>query len=216
MAGSNLPILPPDDSMLSVRFGREIANYFSGSPLNRLSFLRTDHDFLRAAFSHPSTGFLLMNSLNPLTKDDSHVAFVSHPDVEALTGADPFAKPEEDLIKDFDSSKTQPLILFLGVDDKDLLPSNGTESGTFKYKEYNGSPYFAVDVTPRGTLTEAANGIIAALAAKGLSFQDHSPRRMNLAAPEGRPELHLFALPLHPLLTYQSLQPRYTAKHARC
>ncbi|OIW33563.1 hypothetical protein CONLIGDRAFT_183536 [Coniochaeta ligniaria NRRL 30616] len=184
MGGPDLPVLPEDDSMLSARFGREVANYFSGSPLNRLSFLRTDHDFLRAAFSHPSTAFLLMNSLNPLTKDDSHLAFVSHADVEPLTGADPFAKPEEELIKEFNSDKTQPLILFLGVDDKNLLPSNGTESGAFKFKEYNGSPYFAVDVTPRGTLTEASNSIIDALKAKGLTFQDHSPRRMNLVSPE--------------------------------
>jgi NAD+ diphosphatase len=185
MGGPDLPVLPQDDSMLSLRFGREVANYFSGSPLNRLSFLRTNHDFLRAAFSHPSAAFLLLNNLNPLTKDDSHLAFVSHSDVEALTGADPFAKPEEELIKEFNSDKTQPLILFLGVDDKNLLPSNGTENGTFKFKEYSGSPYFAVDLTPRGTLTEASNSIIDALKTKGLAFQDHSPRRMNLVSPEG-------------------------------
>jgi NAD+ diphosphatase len=180
-----LPILPPDDSMLSVKFGREVANYFSGSPLNRLSFLRTDHDFLRTAFSHPSAAFLLMKSLDPLVKNDSHIAFVSRQDVESLTGPDPFGKPEEELIKEFNSDKTQPLILFLGVDEKNKLPSNGTDSGAFQYKEYNGSPYFAVDVTPRGTLTDAANKIIASLEAKGLVFHAHSPRHMGLTAPEG-------------------------------
>lgn len=185
MGGPDLPVLLPEDSMLSVRFGREVANYFSGSPLNRLSFLRTDHVFLRAAFSHPSAGFLLMNNLNPLTKDDSHLAFVSRADVEPVTGSDPFGKPEEELIKEFNSDKTQPLILFLGVDDRGLLPSNGTEQGTFKFKEYHGNPYFAVDITPRGTLTDAANSIIAALGAEGLKFRDNSPRRMDLPAPEG-------------------------------
>jgi NAD+ diphosphatase len=185
MGGPDLPVLPPDDSMLSLRFGREVANYFSGSPLNRLSFLRTDHDFLRAAFSHPSAGFLLMNNLNPLTKDDSNLAFVSHPDVEPVTGADPFGKPEEEQMKEFNSDKTQPLILFLGVDDRNLLPSNGTEKGTFKFKDYHGSPYFAVDITPRGTLTEVGNKVIAALETKGLKFRDNSPRRMDLPAPQG-------------------------------
>lgn len=185
MGGPDLPVLPPDDSMLSVRFGREVANYFSGSPLNRLSFLRTDHGFLRAAFSHPSAGFLLMNNLNPLTAADSHLAFVSRTDFEPLTGADPFAKPEEELIKEFNSDKTQPLILFLGVDDRAQLPSRGSEQGIFGFNDYRGSPYFAVDVTPRGTLTEAANSIIAALGAKGLAFRDNSPRRMDLPAPEG-------------------------------
>jgi NAD+ diphosphatase len=185
MPTPDLPLLPTDDSMLSVKFGREIANYFSGSPLNRLSFLRSDNGFLRAAFSHPSAAFLLMNSLNPLVKDESHLAFVSKPDVESLTGSDPFEKTEEELAKEFNSEKTQPLILFLGVDDRSLLPTNGTGSEQFKYKEYTGNPYFAVDVTPRGTLSEAANGLINKLKEKNLSFGDHSPRHMGLAAPEG-------------------------------
>ena len=38
-----LPAHPDVDSMLSRKFGREVANYFSGSPLNRLGFLRGDH-----------------------------------------------------------------------------------------------------------------------------------------------------------------------------
>lgn len=190
MGGPDLPVLPQEDSMLSARFGREIANYYSGSPLNRLSFLRTDHGFLQAAFSHPSAAFLLLNNLSPLTKDDSHLAFVSHSDVEPLTGTDPFGKPEEELIKEFNSDKTQPLILFLGVDDRNLLPPNGTEKGTFKYKEYSGSPYFAVDITPRGTLADVSNSIIDALKAKGLPFQDHSPRRMNLVSQEGQETPH--------------------------
>jgi NAD+ diphosphatase len=190
--------------MLSVRFGREVANYFSGSPLNRLSFLRTDRDFLRAAFSHPAAGFLLMNSLSPLCKDDARLAFVSHPDVEPLTGADPFAKSEEEMTKEFNSDKTQPLILFLGVDDKSLLPSNGSEEGTFKYKNYHGSPYFAVDVTPRGSLTDAANKVIAGLEAKGLKFRDNSPRRMDLPASEGQ-SASILSFPLRRTYSFLSL-----------
>lgn len=172
--------------MLSLKFGKEIANYFTGSPLNRLSFLRTNHDFLRAAFAHSTAAFLPMNRLNPLVQSDSRLAFVSRQDVVSVTGPNPFSKEEEELIRDFNSEETQPLILFLGVDEKGQLPSSSTADGTFQYKEYQGRPYFAVDVTPSGTLTEAANQAIAALKEKGLSFHDSSPRLMGLVAPEGK------------------------------
>jgi NAD+ diphosphatase len=78
------------------------------------------------------------------------------------------------------------LILFLGVDDQNKLASNGTGAEPFKYKEYYGSPYFAVDVTPKGTLADAANGIIEKLKEKGLTFGENSPRSMGLAAQEGQ------------------------------
>ncbi len=156
-----------------------------GKSLNRLSFLRTDHDFLKAAFSHPSAAFLLMNNLAPLVKGDaSHLAFVNHADVAQLTGK-PFEKKEEDLIKDFNSEETQPVILFLGIDDKNRLPTTRNDSGAFEYKNYKGSPYFAVDVTPKGSAKDTANAIIESMKEKGYSFQDSSPRHMGLVAGEG-------------------------------
>lgn len=181
----DLPEQEAEDSTLSLKFGKETLNYFSGSPLNRLSFLRTDHEFLRVAFSHPSTAFVVMNSLNPLVKDSSHLAFVSGPDITPVTGADPFGKKEDDMIKEFNSEVTQPLILFLGVAEKDVIPADPSTGPAFEFKEYKGRPYFAVDVTPRGTLTEPANKVVAALKEKGLSFQDSSPRHMGLVAAEG-------------------------------
>jgi NAD+ diphosphatase len=182
----DLPEQPNEDCMLSLKFGREVVNYFSGSPLNRLSFLRTDHAFLRAAFSHPTAAILLMNNLSPLVRDASHVAFVSNQDVIPYTGPDPLAKTEEEMIKDFNSEVTQPLILFLGVDENNRLPSNGSDAEPFTYKNYKGVPYFAVDITPRGSLTEAANKVIKAVTDRGLSFHEHTPRHMGLVAPEGK------------------------------
>ena len=184
----DLPVLAEENSALSRKFGRETANYFSGSPLNRLSFLRTDHGFLQSAFSHPSAAFLLVNNLCPLvTEDPAHLAFVSNADVVPLTGPEPFAKKEEDLINDFNSEETQPVILFLGVDDKNRLTShNAGAPEEFVYKTYKGSPYFAVDVTPRDNLTEAANALIDAVKARGFSFHDSSPRHMGLHADQGQ------------------------------
>ena len=182
----DLPEQPAEDSMLSLKFGKEILNYFSGSPLNRLSFLRTDHEFLQAAFSHSSAAFLALNNLNPLVKDASHLAFVSGQDIIPMTGPNPFEKKEDEVIRDFNSEETQPLILFLGVAEKSQVPADSSAEAPFQYKDYRGRPYFAVDVTPRGTLTDSANKVIAALQEKGLSFHDSSPRHMGLTAADGK------------------------------
>jgi NAD+ diphosphatase len=126
-----------------------------------------------------------MNKLAPLVQADiANLAFATTADVVPLTGADPFAKTEDELIKEFDSTKTQLLILFLGVDEHSRLPPTGNGAPKFEYKNYKGSPYFAVDVTPRGTLTEAATALISSMQGKGFSFFD-SPRHMALQAGQG-------------------------------
>src|SRR5215469_674065 len=110
------PHYPNEDSMISRKFGREVANYFAGSPLNRLSFLRTDHAFLSTAFTHPSTTFLIFNKLNPLTKNPSELAYASYDEIKPLTGEDPYKKTEEELIKEYNSSTYIPQLVFLGLD----------------------------------------------------------------------------------------------------
>ena len=149
------------DSMLSRKFGREVANYFSGSPLNRVSFLRSNHDFISKALVHPSTSFLLFNDLAPLAKDPTQLAYASHTDVKPLIGENPFAKTEEEMIKEYNSDISLPLVLFLGLDER----KEGFEHGI-----YTGRPYFAVDITPKGTTEKEATGVIEAMNAKGLIF----------------------------------------------
>ena len=173
----DLPVLAEDDSMLSRRFGREVANYFSGSPLNRVSFLRTDYAFLAAAFAHASASFLLLENLSPLAKDPANLAYVGTADVAPLTGAEPFAKPEKDLVAAYNSDVARPLILFLGLHEEH-------KAGGFEYRGYQGSPFFAVDVTPKGSITEAAKSVVESVKAKGLSFLPGS-RHITLNAPEG-------------------------------
>jgi NAD+ diphosphatase len=179
-----LPIVAPEDSMLTRKFGRELANYFSGGPLNRLSFLRTDHGFLRSAFAHPSAAFMLLNDLAPLVADDSHLAYASCKDVEPLSGTDPFLKTEDEMNRDFNSDETHPLILFLGIDHQNQFPNRDGGGTPFAYKQYKGSPYFAVDVTPKGPLAEKASGVVSALKEKGLSFYP-GQRHMSLVAADG-------------------------------
>ncbi len=187
----DLPVLAEDDSMLSRRFGREVANYFSGSPLNRISFLRTDYAFLAAAFAHPSARFLLLEGLSPLTRDPAHLAYVGTGDVAPLTGPAPFAASEQDQIASFNSEAPPPLVLFLGIEDEEKMKKDRERDRDldqaapgFEYRGYRGSPYFAVDVTPKGPTAGAARGVVESVKARGLSFLPGT-RHITLNAPEG-------------------------------
>lgn len=84
---------PDFDSMLSRKFGKETANYFSGSPLNRVGFLRGDHQFLTQALKHPSTSFLLCNELQPLVNSSQasdRLAWLKFADIKRVVGENPY------------------------------------------------------------------------------------------------------------------------------
>lgn len=178
------------DSMLTRKFGKEVANYFSGSPLNRVSFLRTDHSFLSKALTHPSTSFLLYNSLAPLTNAAKSLAYISYRDIQPLLQkawdgdaggmgqGNPFLKSEEEHIKGFSSKKTLPTLLFLGLDER----IEGEK--VFEHGIYTGNAFFAVDVTPKGDLEAEANKLIEAVTAKGLVFEGNR-MILSLNAAEG-------------------------------
>lgn len=157
-----VPIDHPD-SRLARKYGRETVNYFSGALNNRLSWLRTDYDFLRTAFQSPDARFMILKDLSPLVekqptnadegaKGPVSLAFVSHQDIAAVTGSDPFGPSEEDLIKNFDSSEVRPLVIFLGLVEN--------EQSAFNWEEFKGNPVFAVDVTPRGSYASAAQAFV--------------------------------------------------------
>ncbi|OAL46856.1 NADH pyrophosphatase, partial [Pyrenochaeta sp. DS3sAY3a] len=166
------PAHPDVDSMLSRKFGKEIANYFSGSPLNRVSFLRPDHAFLSAALNHPSTTFLLFNRLEPLLKSPSELAQKKFDEVKPIIGNDPFERAEADIIAQYNSSLYVPQIVFLGLLEK--------KEG-FVYKEhYKGQPWFALDVTPTESVKDEAEKLIEKLKGEGLEF---SKGRMHLSLP---------------------------------
>ncbi|KAL8702008.1 MAG: hypothetical protein Q9201_004615 [Fulgogasparrea decipioides] len=156
------PAFPNLDSMLSRKFGKEVANYFSGSPLNRVSFLRADHTFLSAALKHPTTSFLLFTNLNPLAKDPSTLEYLPFAEIQHLIGDNPYSKTEEQLISEYNSTTTIPQLLFLGLDE-------GNKHG-LTYNIYTGAPYFALDVTPKGTIASQAESLIRNLELRGLKF----------------------------------------------
>lgn len=61
-------------------------NFYAGSRLNRLSWLRTESDFLNAALTSPETRFILLQNLNPLTHkhgdQDGYLATLSWSEIE--------------------------------------------------------------------------------------------------------------------------------------
>lgn len=182
------------DSMLSRKFGKEVANYFSGSPLNRVSFLRTDHPFLSLALKHPSTSFLLFKNMEPLVKSSTQLTYVSYKDVQPIIGEDPYAKSEEDLIKEYNSATYIPQLVFLGLDER--------KKESFQYKNhYQGAPFFALDITPKGPITSAAETLISNMESKGCSFL---PGRMHLSLPAT--EAAIYAASRH-LLDWNARNP---------
>ena len=128
--------------------------------MNRVSFLRTDHSFLSAALKHSTTSFLVFNNLNPLAKDPSNLEYLSYADVRPLIGEDPYSKSEEQLVSEYNSTVTVPQLLFLGLDERNK------QGLTFNI--YTGSPFFAVDVTPKGTIQSQAESLLQSLQSRGL------------------------------------------------
>ncbi|KAL9100966.1 MAG: hypothetical protein Q9163_003730 [Psora crenata] len=163
------------DSMLSRKYGKEAANYFSGSPLNRVSFLRSDHSFLSEALKHASTSFLLFNNLAPMAKDPTKLEYASYNDVQPLIGENPYSKTEAEMISEYNSTIAVPQLLFLGLDE--------TQNFGFEWKVYRGSPYFALDVTPKGSMSSIAVNFIEAMRSRGRQFLE-GRIHMSLPAPQ--------------------------------
>ncbi|KAL6877951.1 NUDIX hydrolase domain-like protein [Trichoderma longibrachiatum] len=189
------PSLANDSSMLSRRFGKEVINYYGGGLLNRFSFLRGDAPFLRRAATSPSARFVALRDLNPLVEDARRLALFKLDDVKPLflnsnssssssTGEGGegglFEKTDEERTREFDSTRTSPLVLFLG-----LLPEGplGVELETSKHGVVRGQPFFAVDVTPKAGYKEKAEEFVRKAEGKGYSVQTNV-RTMTLD-PEG-------------------------------
>ena len=149
--------------------------------MNRVSFLRQDHSFLSQAFDHGTTKFMVFKNLSPLVKTSSEISYASYNDLKSLIPTNPFEKSEENMIKEFDSRKKIPQLVFLGLDEK-------VKDG-LSYKNYTGAPHFAFDITPVAPYEEAANGVIAEMEKRGLTFVE-GMRAMGFPADVGKRASH--------------------------
>jgi len=142
-----------------------------------VSFLRPDHAFLSQAIRHPTSTFLLFNTLEPLLSAPDALATVTFSDVTPIIGQDPFSKSEQETIDEYNSSVYVPQIIFLGLDER---------KDGFVYKEhYKGVPWFALDVTPKGGVVQECEALIQSLKTKGLDFSK-GRMHMSLPAQEGQ------------------------------
>ncbi|KAH6984869.1 NUDIX hydrolase domain-like protein [Ilyonectria sp. MPI-CAGE-AT-0026] len=171
-----LPALQNDDSMLTRRFGKEVVNYYAGSRVNRYSFLRADAAFLRRAAASPTARYLALDDLNALVVDKTSLSYLTFEDVKSLIGPEPFHLPEDESIKAFDSTQTAPLVVFLGMLEEGSEPGH-IESG--EHGDIKGQPYFAIDITAKGTHADKATEFLKSQEAKGL-LVDKNPRGMTL------------------------------------
>lgn len=111
-----------------------------------------------------------------MAKDPTKLAYASFQDVRSLIGDDPYGKSEAELIAEYNSTKSIPQLVFLGLDER--------LNDGLQWKSYSGAPYFALDVTPKGSVEEAAKGVIKVMQSRGLIFAE-GRMHMSLPATEG-------------------------------
>lgn len=134
-----------------------------GSPLNRVSFLRSEPPFLSRAVRHPSARFVLLNELAPLVRSPTELYYASYQDVKSFVPEDIFDKSQEEILSSYNSGRTLPLLVFLGINESHA-------ENALQYKNYTGAPYFALDITPKADLEKEAKSIIETMESGGLTF----------------------------------------------
>ncbi|ODV92759.1 hypothetical protein CANCADRAFT_30817 [Tortispora caseinolytica NRRL Y-17796] len=153
-------------TLLTRRFGNPGDCFYAGNPLNRVSFKREDNEFLSQALTHESALFLPLQELNPAVKQvdrSTLLNYIPYYVIKPLIG-NPFAVSDDEREKQFDSSKYQPLVVFLGL--------NSSEEG-LNIGAYSGRPYFAVDLTVNTEFAAEqtlAQKIVEDIIADGASF----------------------------------------------
>lgn len=148
-------------------------NFYGGSPLNRLSWLRTSQAFLNTIVALPSAKWLLWNAGQPLTSTGSGKPapiFLSIDDVAPLLGPAPYfgqgQEPGSHIVEhgageehtDADHSPTAAArhlgvrVVFLGLfekraeDSTTALPTSELSNPQEALKKLDGTPYCALDV----------------------------------------------------------------------
>ncbi|KAG0027882.1 Peroxisomal NADH pyrophosphatase nudt12 [Podila clonocystis] len=153
--------------------------HFSGSIINRLSFLRTDKEYLQESVQAPSTRFILFQDHGVLFKSTTkHLAYASHNDIKDLIGPDPLNNLPEGLV-----------LVFLGADEVSS-PELGDSHAEILVKGRRGVGYWALDLSAKTPLaTPALKALIEQFAntyteKHGHYFAEMRPAAFGLSLPE--------------------------------
>ncbi|KAG6857743.1 hypothetical protein H0H87_004159 [Tephrocybe sp. NHM501043] len=159
------------------------SNMFSGSPLNRLSWLRTSHPFLNAIIASPSTRWLVFNAGQPLVlanSDTLHrqsLVFLTTKDVKPLLGPEPYFGQNKEIGQlvveppDVQHSPTEAArhhsspVVFLGLKENSktsALPSSEFVDAEAAIANLDGTPYFSMDVADLDLSPERLNEVLQA------------------------------------------------------
>lgn len=155
--------------LMIVQSCRQISvNFLGGSPLNRLSWLRTSQVFVDTILCSPSTRWILFKSGNPLVvshKDQpkpGSLARLTTADVKPLLGPKPYlgqAENDGDIapqdVPALEVARLRgPKIVFLGLEEPygatTILPSSdfsAKEAPEIVAERITGTPYFSLDTS---------------------------------------------------------------------
>ncbi|KAH3671169.1 hypothetical protein WICMUC_004765 [Wickerhamomyces mucosus] len=119
--------------------------YFGTNSLNRHSFLRSDPTFIANAIISPYSKYIFYKKLSPYVDIEQNKLFTLNYNTIGLSNR----KIIDDWIKNNELKSIKihelPLIHFLGLD-------VSKKNQSFKYNEYSGIPYFAIDITNHNSL----------------------------------------------------------------
>ncbi|OSD07041.1 hypothetical protein PYCCODRAFT_1431221 [Trametes coccinea BRFM310] len=148
--------------------GEAYVNFLGGSPLNRLSWLRTSQPFLNAVVHAPSTRWVVFKEGQPLVQTQPNVqkqslARLTTTDVRPLLGPEPFfaqGQHEGELapsdVSGLDAARLRGTpVVFLGLHETEAGSANALPSSDFSAKSsaetvianIQGTPYFSLDVS---------------------------------------------------------------------
>ncbi|KAF6763009.1 NAD+ diphosphatase [Ephemerocybe angulata] len=181
-----------------------VVNTYGGSPLNRLSWLRTSHAFLNAVVALPSTRWMLLNYGQPLIiksdAGDQSFKYLTTQEVKPFLGPEPYfgqGQNPGELVPDAvegEHNRHSPTlavrhrgapIVFLGLhetephDANSALPSSEFTNPEIAIQKLNGTAYFAMDIAELGLPeTEVKQILDGALLGNGRSYSWVEPRSL--------------------------------------
>jgi NAD+ diphosphatase len=162
-------------------------NFLSGSPLNRLSWLRTSSAFLNALLTSTSTRWVAFQDGKPLVASrasETRLALLTTVDVEHFLGPEPYfgQGPTEGAIPIVDLPILEAArfrgapIVFLGLKESQVNEYNPSAPPEELAKALVGTPFFSIDVSEVGHTELDRLGQISVAGADGFDVSFFEPR----------------------------------------